>query len=253
MGLSSDGRQGYGVVQRARESIGLTQATERYGAGYFGHGAKPGGVLEHPTHLSDKARDNLRASWNELHKGLEHSHRLAILEEGLKYHAISNTPEDSQFLETRQFQVVEVARWFNLPPHILRDLTRATFSNIEHQGLDVVTYSLRPWAVRWETELWRKLLSSEEKRNTFFEFDFSALLRGDMLARYQAYGLGRDKGFLSVNDIRQRERMTPIPKDEGGDIYIAPVNYQSLENLKNAPAQPVVAGNPASSGVGIGD
>ena len=230
-GIGFDGLKGYGCVHKARESIALGVATERFGATFFGNGTTTGGVIEHPGELSQPARENIRASWNEIHKGLEHAHRIAILEEGMKYVKTSVSPEDSQFLQTRQFQIVEIARWFNLPPHLLRDLTHATFSNIEHQGAEFLTYSLRPWLVRWEMELRRKLLSDAEKKTRRFEFDVSVLLRGDTLARYQAYQIGRNMGVLSTDDIRRKERMTPLGKAAGGDLYLAPVNYQSLQAL----------------------
>lgn len=220
-GLSFDGLVGYSPVQMAKEALGLGKATEQFGSNYFGNGANPGGVLEHPGTLSDTAFQHLQDSWSQRHQGLENAHRPAILEEGTKWTSIGIPPEDSQFLETRKFQIEEIARIFRLPPHMIGDLEHATFSNIEQQSLDFVTYSLHPWLERWEQAIEHKLLLPNEQENYYVEHLVDGLLRGDIKARYTAYNIGRNGGWLSVNDIRLKENMDPI---EDGDQYLMPLN-----------------------------
>jgi HK97 family phage portal protein len=222
-GLGFDGTVGYDVLSLARESLGLTLGVEKSGAKYFGNGSRPGGVLEVPGRLSEDARKNLKESFAELHQGLSNAHRLAVLEEGMKWAATGNTPEEAQFLETRRFQTVEVCRWFNVPPHMLRDLDRATFSNIEHQGIDFVTYTLRPWLIRREQEFNRKLLTAAERKTMFFEHLVDALLRGDTQSRYAAYSVALNNGFASPNDIQRWENRNPINVPEA-DQYRRAVN-----------------------------
>jgi len=220
-GLTHDGMIGYSPICQAREAIALGLATQQFGSAFFGNGARPGGVLEHPGALSDKARKNLLESWENMHSGLQNAQRVAILEEGMKYAPIGIPPEEAQFLETRKFQVTEIARIFRIPPHMLADLDRATFSNIEHQSLEFVVHTLRPWLVRWEQAINRDLFLPEERKTYFAEHLIDGLLRGDIQSRYQAYATGRQQGFLSANDIRAMENMNPI---DNGDIYLVPLN-----------------------------
>lgn len=212
-GLGFDGLVGYSVISMHREAIGLAIATEKYGASYFGNGARPGAVLEHPGNLSDPAQKRLRDGWNEMHQGLEKQHRIAILEEGLTYKQIGLPPEDSQFLETRKFQVTEVARMFRVPPHKLGDLERATFSNIEHQSIEFVVDSIRPWLIRTEQEVKRKLLSTSQDEGFFAEFLVDGLLRGDAKTRNEALQIQRQNGIINADDWREIENMNP---QEGG-------------------------------------
>ncbi|USK85719.1 phage portal protein [Peribacillus asahii] len=227
-GMGFDGIKGYNPIKLAREAIGLGLAAEEYGARFFGNGAKPGGVLEHPEALSDNARTNLRSSWNEMHQGLEKQHRIAILEEGMTYKQIGIAPEEAQFLETRKFQVTEIARFFRVPPHMLADLERATFSNIEQQSIDFVTHSIRPWLVRWEQTINSRLLGIDSSRY-FAEFVVEGLLRGDIKSRYEAYSIARQNGWLSANDIRAMENQNPI---DSGDIYLVPLNMIPADQAK---------------------
>jgi HK97 family phage portal protein len=219
-GFGFDGIVGYSPIAMAREAIGLALATEEYGARYFGNGAKPGGVLTHPKALKKESKDSMRDSWNEMHQGLDKQHRVAILEEGVTYTQIGLAPEDSQFLETRQFQLNEIARIFRVPPHKIGDLSKATFSNIEQQSIDFVTDSIRPWLVRWEQSIKMNLLpASERKRGFFAEHLVDAILRGDINSRYTAYATGRQNGWLSADDIRALENMNPLP-DGQGKVYL---------------------------------
>jgi HK97 family phage portal protein len=222
-GLSFDGLVGYSPIRLAREAIGLGLAAEEYGARFFGNGAKPGGVLEHPGNLSEEAQARLRKSWEEMHQGLSKTHRIAILEEGMQYKQIGIPPEEAQFLETRKFQVTEIARFFRVPPHMLADLERATFSNIEHQSIDFVVHTIRPWLVRWEQAINNKLFGREGRKQYFAEFVVDGLLRGDIESRYKAYAIGRQWGWLSADDVREMENMNPLP-DGQGNIYFVPMN-----------------------------
>ncbi|MFA4973654.1 MAG: phage portal protein [bacterium] len=229
-GFGFDGLVGYSPIALARETVGLALATEEFGARFFGNGAKVGGILEHPGKLSPQAHENLRKSFNSEHQGLTNALRLAILEEGMKYQQVGIPPEDAQFLETRKFQVREIARWFHVPPHMIADLEQATFSNIEHQGIEYVVYSARPWLVRWEQYISTKLLGPEERKDYLAEFVVQGLLRGDVQARYNAYAIGRQNGWLSANDIRELENMNPLPGEEG-DIYLVPLNMVPTSEL----------------------
>lgn len=222
-GFGNDGLVGYSTVTLARQSIGLGLATEEFGSRFFGDGARPSAVLIHPRIISEEARKRMAASWHEEHGGLPRSHRIAILEEGVAYQQVGISPEDSQFLETRKFQVTEVARWFRIPPHLLADLERATFSNIEEQGLEFVIYTLMPWLVRWEQRLTASLLTPAERQRYFIEHLVAGLLRGDMQKRYQAYATARQWGWLSADDIRELENMNPLP-DGAGKTYLIPLN-----------------------------
>ena len=217
-GLSMDGVKGLSPIGQAREAVGLALATEEYGARFFGNGARPGGVIEFPGVM--KEPEKLRKSWNDVFQGPRNSHKVAILEQGSKYHAIGIPPEEAQFLETRKFQINEICRIFRVPPHLVGDLEKATFSNIEHQSIEFVEHTVRPWLVRWEQEIWRSLLAESERKTYFVRFNVDGLLRGDYAARMQGYSVGRQNGWLSANDIRRLENLNPISKDEGGDLYL---------------------------------
>lgn len=226
-GLSVDGVLGLSPIAQAREAVGLALATEQYGAKFFGNGARPGGVLEHPGILKDP--EKLRDSWNKVYQGTQNSHKVAVLEEGMKYHSIGIAPEDAQFLETRKYQVNEICRIFRVPPHLVGDLERATFSNIEHQSIEFVQHTIRPWLVRWEQAISRSLLDETECTLYFAKFNVDGLLRGDYKSRMQGYAIGRQNGWLSANDIRRLEDMPPIPAEEGGDTYLVNGNMSSVQ------------------------
>lgn len=220
-GLGYDGMVGYDPVSLARQTIGLALGTEEFGARFFGNGATTGTVYEHPGKLSDDAYNRLVRSIEKRHQGLEHSHRIAILEEGMKANQVGIPPENAQFLETRKFQVAEIARWYRMPLHKIAHLENATFSNIEHQSLEYVVDTLQPWLVRWEQAGYRDLLTPRERTMYFLEHLVAALLRGDIQSRYEAYAQGRQNGWLSANDIRRLENMNPV---DGGDVYLVPLN-----------------------------
>jgi HK97 family phage portal protein len=227
-GMGFDGQIGYSPIRMQRNTLGLARATEGFGARFFQNDARPGGILEHPAKLSDEAHKRLRDSWEKRHQGMERSHRLSILEEGMKYHEIGLPPEDAQFLETRKFQTNEIARMYRMPPHMIQDLDRATFNNIEHLSISFVVNTLRPWLVRWEQAIARDLLLPSERDALFAEHLVSGLLRGDIQSRYEAYAQGRQNGWLSANDIRSMENMNPI---EGGDTYLVPLNMVPADSV----------------------
>jgi HK97 family phage portal protein len=198
--------------------VGLAIATEQYGAKFFGNGARPGGVLEHPGILKDP--EKLRESWNKVYQGTRNSHKVAVLEEGMKYHSIGIAPEDAQFLETRKYQVNEICRIFRVPPHLVGDLEKATFSNIEHQSIEFVQHTIRPWLVRWEQAISRLLLDESERLLYFAKFNVDGLLRGDYKSRMEGYAIGRQNGWLSTNDIRGLEDLPEVPEEQGGNDYL---------------------------------
>jgi HK97 family phage portal protein len=233
-GLGFDGIQGFSPIRMAKEAIGLGMAAEAFGAKFFGNGANAGGVLEHPEQLSDDAFSHLKESFDEQHTGIENAHKPLILEEGMKWTQLTIPPEDAQFLETRQFQVAEIARIFNLPPHKLRDLSKSSFNNIEQESIDFVVTSIRPWLVRWEQELYRKLFVPMGDEDYFAEFLVDGLLRGDLQSRYRAYATARQWGWMSADDIRRLENMNALP-DGQGKIYLIPMNMTPADQAGQKP------------------
>ena len=225
-GLGFDGLVGYSPIAMAKNAIGLAMATEEYGAKFFANGAAPSGVLEHPGTL--KNPDKVRESWNATFGGSHNANKVAVLEEGMKYTPISISPEQAQFLETRKFQINEIARIFRVPPHMVGDLEKSSFSNIEQQSLEFVKYTLEPWLVRWEQSMVRSLLSPSEKREYFIKFNVDGLLRGDYASRMSGYATARQNGWMSANDIRELENLDRIPAEEGGDLYLINGNMTKL-------------------------
>ncbi len=225
-GLGFDGLVGYSPIAMAKNAIGLAIATEEYGAKFFANGATPGGLLEYPGTVKDP--DRVRESWNKGFSGSQNAGKVAILEEGMKYTPISIAPEQAQFLETRKFQINEIARIFRVPPHMVGDLEKSSFSNIEQQSLEFVKYTLDPWVVRWEQSLSRALFTPEEKKQYFFKFNVEGLLRGDYQSRMNGYATARQNGWMSANDIRELENLDRIPAEEGGDLYLINGNMLPL-------------------------
>ena len=228
-GLGFDGLVGYSPIAMAKNAIGLSMAAEEYGAKFYANGAAPSGVLEHPGVLKDPAK--VRDSWNAAFGGSSNSHKVAVLEEGLKYTPISISPNEAQFLETRKFQIDDIARIFRVPPHMVGDLEKSSFSNIEQQSLEFVKYTLDPWVVRWEQSLYRALLSSDEKNTYFFKFNLEGLLRGDYQSRMQGYSIGIQNGFMCPNDVRELENLDLIPDELGGNKYMVNGNMVDLANV----------------------
>ena len=217
-GLGFDGLVGYSPIAMAKNAIGMAIACEEFGAKFFANGAAPSGVLEHPGTIKDPAR--VRDAWQGQFGGSSNSGKVAVLEEGMKYTPISISPEQAQFLETRKFQINEIARIFRVPPHMVGDLEKSSFSNIEQQSLEFVKYTLDPWIIRWEQSMMRVLLSHDDKKDYFIKFNLEGLLRGDYQSRMNGYSIARQNGWMSANDIRELENLDRIPAEQGGDLYL---------------------------------
>jgi HK97 family phage portal protein len=233
-GLGFDGFLGYSVVAMARKSIGLGMALETFGSLYFGQGTHPGMIVTHPGKLGTDAHKSLKNSLTEVYSGLGNSHRLMLLEDGMKPEKIGIPPNDSQFLESRQFQIQDIARWFGVPPHKLKDLTKSSFSNIEQEQISFVTDSILPWLVTLEQAYNMQLLSKSDKElsgrgKLYFKHSVAALMRGDAASRGKFYQTLWQIGAMSANDVRQLEEMNPI---EGGDQYFVPLNMVPLDMVR---------------------
>ena len=218
---SLDGINGRSPIRVLRESLGLTLAASEYGARFFGGDGSLRGVLQTPSVLSPEAKQNLRESWTSLYGGVQGKHRIAILEQDLQYKAIGVPPEDAQFLETRKFQLQEAARIYRVPLHLIGDLERSTNNNIEHQGIEVVKFTLMPYFVSWEQSIKRDLLTNKSFNTHGAVFVVNALVRGDMLSRFQAYAVARQWGWMSVNDVLTLEDSETI---DNGDRHLEPMN-----------------------------
>lgn len=242
-GLGYDGLKGYSVLTVCKQVFGSASAANRYGAELFKNESTPSGFISLAGKLKDeKALKRMQASWEESHKSWGKKKRMAILEEGATFQALSIPPDDAQFLETRKFTVNEIARIFRIPPHMIADLEHATFSNIEHQAIEFVVHSIRPWLVRWEQAISGQLLSPVDQKAYFVEFLVDALLRGDATTRWTAYRTAREIGVLSANEIRAMENMNPI-KD--GDMYFVPMNWVPADLAEEAAlTSPTTPGEP---------
>ena len=227
-GLGFDGLVGYSPIAMAKNAIGLSIATEEYGAKFFANGATPSGILEYPGTV--KNPEAIRESWNAGFGGSSNAHKVAVMEEGMKYTPIAISPNEAQFLETRKFQIDEIARIFRVPPHMVGDLEKSSFSNIEQQSLEFVKYTLEPWIVRWEQSLNRALLSEAEKAAYFVKFNVDGLLRGDYQSRMNGYATARQNGWMSANDIRELENLDLIPDELGGNLYLINGNMTKLQD-----------------------
>ena len=240
LGLGFDGLVGYSPIAMAKNAVGMALACEEYGAKFFANDASPSGILEHPGTIKDP--EKLRESWNTLFKGSSNSHNIGVLEEGLKFTPIAVSPQESQFLETRKFQIDEIARIFRVPPHMVGDLDKASFANIEEQSLEFVKYTLGPWVIRWEQAIHMSLFSGSEKKNYFAKFNVDGLLRGDYQSRMNGYAVGIQNGFMSPNDIRELENMDRIPEELGGNYFMVNGAMTKLQDVgaftvKNEPAE----------------
>lgn len=247
-GLGFDGFIGYSVIAMARKGIGLGMALETFGASYFGQGTHPGVIVSHPGSLSAQSNSNLKASLTEEYSGLGKSHRLMLLDENMKIEKIGIPPNDSQFLESRQFQIPEVARWYHIPPHKLKDLTKSSFNNIEVENGSYYVDCILPWLVRLEQNYNMQLLTDSDKSlsgygRLYFKHIVEGILRANTADRASFYNGMLDRGVFSINEVREKEDMDPI---EGGDIHLVPLNYQSLKfaGEKKEPA-PIVKQLPA--------
>lgn len=246
-GLGFDGVGGYDVVTYMSRSIGQGIAAEQYAGAFFGNGAHLSGALFHPSNLSKDGKESLRQEFQSVYQGSSNAFRMAVFEEGMEWKQFSTTPEAAQMIQSRKFSVTDIARWFRVPPHMLADLEKATFSNIEQQALEFVTHTLLPWVTRWEQECDLKLIKPAEANVGFHKLNLSTLLRGDLKSRYESYKVGREWGWLSANDIREFEDMDPLAADIG-EIYIVPLNYQRSEALAEIPGPEPEPSEPSPSG-----
>lgn len=228
-GLGFDGLVGYSPIAMAKNAIGLAIAAEEYGSKFYANGATPSGILEYPGTV--KEPEKVRESWNAGFGGSLNSHKVAVLEKGMKYTPISIAPNEAQFLETRKFQVNEIARIFRVPPHMVGDLEKSSFSNIEQQSLEFVKYTLEPWLVRWEQAMQRALIPQEDKSKYFIKFNVDGLLRGDYQSRMQGYSVGIQNGFMSPNDVRTLENMDLISDELGGNKYMCNGNMIDIASV----------------------
>ena len=240
-GLGFDGVMGYSPIALEKSAVGLSIAAEEYGSKFFGNGAMPSGVLTHPNTVKDPKR--LRESWNAAYGGSANSGKVAILEESMSFTPISIPNDAAQFLETRKFQVTEICRIFRVPPHMIGDLERATFSNIESQNISFAVHTIRPWLVRIEQAMNRALFSEGEKagssggRRYYAQFNLDGLMRGDYKSRMEGYAIARQNGWMSANDIRELENLNPIPVEEGGDMYLVNGNMIPIIMTKSTTKQ----------------
>ncbi len=250
-GLGYDGFIGYSPIAIARKSLGLSMAMESFGSRYFGAGTHLGAIVSHPGKLSQQAHDNLQTSLVNAYSGLGNTHKLLLLEEGMSVQKYGIPPNDSQFLESRQFQIPEVARWFNLPPHKLKDLTRSSFSNIESEQISFVTDSILPWLVRLEAAFNTQLLTDGDRGlygrgSLYYKHSVEGLLRGDNASRAAFYSAMFNIGAMSINEIREKEDLDPVT---GGDEHFVPMNMQTLEQAGKEPV-PAVLPKPGNGQAG---
>lgn len=232
-----DGVEGHSVIAHARESIGIGLASDHYGASFFGNSARTSGVLSPKVPLSQEQKEQFKKDLQDQHAGVANVGKTMFLNFELDYKPLSITPDEAQFLQTRQHTVSDICRWFTVPPHMAGDLTRATFSNIEHQGIEFVTFSVLPWVTRLEQEINFKLFTEAERSDGFFSrVNMTALLRGDSKARAEFYQKMHQMGVFSIDDIRELEDLDPL--DEYGEIRVLPMNMVTLENAaKNGGTQ----------------
>ena len=234
LGLGYDGIVGKSVIELHRDTIGLSIAANKYGGSFYGNAATPSGILKHPGKLSQEAAERLRHSWNNKYTGPSNSHKTAILEEGMEFKSISLSPQDADFLNTRKFQIAEIARLFRVPPHMIQDLDRATYSNIEQQSIDFVTHTIRPYLVNLEEEMNRKLFRESEQDENYIKLNVAGLLRGDSKARADYYRELSSIGVLSINEIRRLEELNDLPGESGNKHYY-PLNFAPIDGANEAP------------------
>lgn len=231
---TEDGVKAIPTYKIFQNAIGLAQALEAHGSTYFGSGARPGIILESDNPIPAEAAERLRESWERMHRGPDRAHRTAVLPNGVKAHELSGSNEAAQFLETRQYQVIEICRAFRVPPHMIQDLTRSTFSNIEVQGTEFVQHCLMPHLKRWEAAISRDLIVDDERY--FAEHSVSGLLRGDHAARSAYYVSALQNGWMSVNEIRELENLNPIGPE--GDKHFVQLNMTTLDKAGEAAPAP---------------
>lgn len=230
MGLSSNGMRGYSVIELAMRAANLANNQEEYASKMFANSASPSGILQHPGQLGDVAAKRLKQDFEAKYAGTENAGTTMLLEEGLEWKQIGLTNEQAQFIESRNFSVTDIARWFRVPPHKIGQLDKATFSNIEHQALEFVTDTIRPWLVRIERAFMNRLFTTTERKQYTIEFLADAVLRGDIKTRHEVYAIGRQWGLYNADECRAKENMNPIP-EEKGKIYLHPSNMIDVSKM----------------------
>ena len=221
-GLTLDGYIGITPLSYAALTIDIGLSQDKFERNFYHNRASTSGIFQYPNELGDEAFQRLKKDITKNYTGLSNAGVPMILEGGGQFKEVTMKLTDAQFIESKRFRIEDVCRVFRVPLHLVQDLTRSTNNNIEHQSLEFIMYTMLPWFKRWEENLNLQLLSPEaKKRNRYFEFNISGLLRGDVKSRYEAYAQGRQWGWLSVNDIRRLENMNPI---ENGDRYLEPLN-----------------------------
>ncbi len=243
-GMGFDGVQGYSPITVCRQTVGLTIAVEQYGASFFGNGARVSGFIKLAKTLTELAKGNLRGSFNRVHQGTQNAHQIGFLEEGMDWVSANFSPNDGQFLETRQFQVLDIARLYRIPPHKLGDYSESHLASVEEANLDYVAMTLLGWVSMVEAQMNLKLLTREQRRTHVIALDMSALLRGNIAARTARYQTLRNAGAINADEIRLGEGMNPLPKGMGGDKYLVQGQYVPLDQVGNAP---LISPAPASS------
>ena len=229
--ITDDGIEGLSPIDQCAKAINWNLSIEEFGSTFFKNGAKPSSVLSTDRALSETAIERLKNSFNSSYAKLKSSNSTIILEEGLSFKPISISPEQAQFLASRQFGIEEIARIFNIPPHMLKDLSKSSFNNIEMQSQEYVTYTLMPYLTRIEQEINLKLFRTNELGKTFVEFNVNGLLRGDVKTRNEAYKTAIQNGYMSINEVRQKENLNSI---EGGDQHFIQMNMTTIENIGDA-------------------
>jgi HK97 family phage portal protein len=244
-GFGYDGMTGYSPIRLAQESIGIGLAAEEFGARFYGNGTHMGAVVKHPKRLTPDAQKKLQTSMTAGYAGLGNSHKLLVLDEGMDIAKIGIPPEEAQFLQTRKFQVNEICRWYRVPPHMVADLERSTFNNIEHMGLEFAIYTMLPWVTLHAQEMTRYFLSPAQQLNMYFEYDLNALLKGDFKTRSEGYATALSNGWLNRDEVRKMENLNPMP-GEGGKIYTVQLAMTNIEHVVNPP-EPMAPAGPANS------
>jgi HK97 family phage portal protein len=228
-GPSEDGVLGKGPIQEARDVVGNALALDQFQSYFYANGVRSSGILEHPSTLTDETAKRIAESFKGAYAGAANSGKVIVLEEGMKFTAVSMSPKDAEFLQVRKFTITEIARIFRVPPHMIGDLEKSSFSNIEQEAISFVVHSIRPWTVRIEQALMKTLLAGQEE-DYFVEFLLDALLRGDVKSRYEAYQIGLQNGFLKLNDVREKENMNPL---DWGDVSMIPLNMKVISSIED--------------------
>ena len=228
-GLTSDGKTPISPIGQMREALGLGIAAEKFGAKFFGNNARPAGILESDGSLTPETIKNLKEQWQQSHGG-DNMHKLAILTAGLKWKQITMSAEDSQFLETRKFQRSEICGMFLVPPHMIGDTEKSSSwgTGIEQLTIGFIKFTLGPWLMRIEQSVSRDLLTKQQRKRFYPEFLTENLLRGDMKSRNESYkiALGGNQmpGYMSVNEVRQKENLPPMKGDQYESVYMPPTD-----------------------------